>query len=172
MVTAGGAETLPFLASCGVLPASLAFFVLYGRVLDLHLQRSWVRACSGPCLASFELYSCILDHHLHRSSARGPPSGSNKLSPWRHSVAKLRRMVWVLSSNGSCPKGAGSEASRHARRGGSQGRCACGSKAACCTACSLVKVTVHLQHTMIAYDNTIHHTDVISGTNSHYQSTV
>ena len=43
MVTAGGAETLPFLASCGVLPASLAFFVLYGRILDLHLQRSWVR---------------------------------------------------------------------------------------------------------------------------------
>ena len=50
MVTAGGAETLPFLASCGVLPASLAFFVLYGRVLDLHLQRSWVRACFGTCL--------------------------------------------------------------------------------------------------------------------------
>ena len=43
MVTAGGAETLPFLASCGVLPASLAFFVLYGRILDLHLQRSMVR---------------------------------------------------------------------------------------------------------------------------------
>jgi ATP/ADP translocase len=46
MVTAGGAETLPFLASCGVLPASLAFFVLYGRILDLHLQRSMARTCS------------------------------------------------------------------------------------------------------------------------------
>ncbi len=33
MVTAGGAETLPFLASFCVLPASLAFFVLYGKLV-------------------------------------------------------------------------------------------------------------------------------------------
>jgi ATP/ADP translocase len=33
MVTAGGAEVLPFLASCCVLPASVAFFVLYGKLV-------------------------------------------------------------------------------------------------------------------------------------------
>jgi ATP/ADP translocase len=33
VVTAGGAETLPFLASFCVLPASLAFFVLYGKLV-------------------------------------------------------------------------------------------------------------------------------------------
>jgi ATP/ADP translocase len=35
MVTAGGAETLPFLASFGVLPASVGFFVLYGKMVRL-----------------------------------------------------------------------------------------------------------------------------------------
>ena len=33
MVTAAGAETLPFLASLCVLPASVAFFVLYGKLV-------------------------------------------------------------------------------------------------------------------------------------------
>lgn len=36
VVTAGGAETLPFLASFCVLPASLAFFVLYGKLVRAH----------------------------------------------------------------------------------------------------------------------------------------
>jgi hypothetical protein len=39
VVTAGGAEVLPFLAFFCVLPASLAFFVLYGKL---------VRACVSP----------------------------------------------------------------------------------------------------------------------------
>lgn len=39
VVTAGGAETLPFLASFCVLPASLAFFVLYGKLVR-HLQQT------------------------------------------------------------------------------------------------------------------------------------
>ena len=34
MVTAGGAETLPFLASVGVLPASLGFFVFYRALVE------------------------------------------------------------------------------------------------------------------------------------------
>lgn len=34
MVTAAGAETLPFLASLGVLPASVAFLSLYGRLVE------------------------------------------------------------------------------------------------------------------------------------------
>ena len=33
-VTSAGAEVLPFLASCGVLPASLAFFFFYGRLVE------------------------------------------------------------------------------------------------------------------------------------------
>jgi ATP/ADP translocase len=37
MVTAGGAEVLPFLASCCVLPASVAFFVLYGKLVRASL---------------------------------------------------------------------------------------------------------------------------------------
>lgn len=34
MVTTAGAETLPFLASCVVLPASLAFFMAYGKMVE------------------------------------------------------------------------------------------------------------------------------------------
>lgn len=34
MVTTAGAETLPFLASCVVLPASLGFFMLYGKIVE------------------------------------------------------------------------------------------------------------------------------------------
>lgn len=34
MVTTAGAETLPFLASCIVLPASLGFFMLYGKMVE------------------------------------------------------------------------------------------------------------------------------------------
>eukprot|EP00884_Botryococcus_braunii_P005587 jgi/Botrbrau1/15029/Bobra.320_2s0006.3 len=34
MVTSAGAETLPFLASLGVLPASIAFFMFYGRCVQ------------------------------------------------------------------------------------------------------------------------------------------
>ena len=35
MVTTAGAETLPFLASFVVLPASLAFFVAYGKMVEV-----------------------------------------------------------------------------------------------------------------------------------------
>ncbi len=34
MVTTAGAETLPFLASCVVLPASLGFFMAYGKMVE------------------------------------------------------------------------------------------------------------------------------------------
>ena len=39
MVTAGGAETLPFLASVGVLPASLGFFVFYRALVERARRR-------------------------------------------------------------------------------------------------------------------------------------
>lgn len=38
MVVAGGAETLPYLASFCVLPASVAFFVLYGKLVSVVQQ--------------------------------------------------------------------------------------------------------------------------------------
>lgn len=55
VVTSSGAETLPFLASFQ-LPASLAFFVIYGRIIDLHLLglpplRWWWRLSWRPTLA-------------------------------------------------------------------------------------------------------------------------
>ncbi len=34
MVTTAGAETLPWLASCVVLPASITFFMLYKRIVE------------------------------------------------------------------------------------------------------------------------------------------
>ncbi len=46
MVTAGGAETLPFLASFCVLPASLLFFVMYGRMVS----RQHGQCCHKPHL--------------------------------------------------------------------------------------------------------------------------
>ncbi|CAL8465241.1 g4776 [Coccomyxa elongata] len=61
MVTSGGAETLPFLASCVVLPASLAFFVLYGRILDLHLPRSSSFALTvAPLVAVYAGFAAFL----------------------------------------------------------------------------------------------------------------
>ena len=48
MVTAGGAETLPFLASVGVLPASLGFFVFYRALVERARRRdSAALALSG-----------------------------------------------------------------------------------------------------------------------------
>ena len=41
MVTTAGAETLPFLAAFVVLPASLTFFVAYGRMVE-HLPHNLV----------------------------------------------------------------------------------------------------------------------------------
>lgn len=78
MVTSGGAETLPFLASCVVLPASLVFFVLYGRILDLHLPRSSVFALTvrtfpgivgiakpAVCLTCAHFRQCAYQMHYH-----------------------------------------------------------------------------------------------------------
>ena len=87
MVTAGGAETLPFLASCGVLPASLAFFVLYGRILDLHLQRSMARShISPPPALSLQGHRTAAAASRMRTSCVG--RCSNLGSTWQ-SVARL-----------------------------------------------------------------------------------
>ena len=60
MVTSSGAETLPFLASFQ-LPASLAFFVIYGRIIDLHLPRSTTFALVvAPLLAAYAGFALFL----------------------------------------------------------------------------------------------------------------
>lgn len=53
MVTTAGAETLPFLASCVVLPASLGFFMLYGKLVEALPSVSpatslYCPACTAP----------------------------------------------------------------------------------------------------------------------------
>ena len=52
MVTTAGAETLPFLASCVVLPASLGFFMLYGKIVEALPSVSYVlrQDCGGAAL--------------------------------------------------------------------------------------------------------------------------
>jgi hypothetical protein len=56
MVTAGGAEALPFLASFCVLPASVAFFVLYGKLVSCCCcciaAAQWAAAVASTCLHS------------------------------------------------------------------------------------------------------------------------
>jgi ATP/ADP translocase len=52
MVTAGGAEVLPFLASCCVLPASVAFFVLYGKLVSGAEAQSARAAAAAAALAA------------------------------------------------------------------------------------------------------------------------
>lgn len=51
MVTTAGAETLPWLASCVVLPASLGFFMLYGKMVEALPSVRWRWCwCSGLVL--------------------------------------------------------------------------------------------------------------------------
>ncbi len=52
MVTAGGAETLPFLASFCVLPASVAFFVLYGKLVRARAGQPAAAAAAAVCLGA------------------------------------------------------------------------------------------------------------------------
>lgn len=60
VVTSSGAETLPFLASFQ-LPASLAFFVIYGRIIDLLLLRSTTFALVvAPLLAAYAGFALFL----------------------------------------------------------------------------------------------------------------
>lgn len=60
MVTTAGAETLPFLASLGVLPASLAFFVLYGRMVEALPSRMVFYAAIAPLVAFYAFFAAVL----------------------------------------------------------------------------------------------------------------
>ena len=79
MVTSMGAETLPFLSAFGVLPASLAFFVVYNKL---------VRACCHVNQADTTLLQpaagCVqeaLGPCLHRSCYSGLTSTSLQSVP-------------------------------------------------------------------------------------------
>lgn len=84
MVTTAGAETLPFLASCVVLPASLAFFMLYGRMVEALPSvrqgrgRSWVtggerRSRVGRPLQRVPHQGMPERARSHRARALAPP---------------------------------------------------------------------------------------------------
>ena len=60
MVTTAGAETLPFLASCVVLPASLAFFMLYGKMVEALPHRTVFYAAMAPLLAFYVAFTAVL----------------------------------------------------------------------------------------------------------------
>eukprot|EP00882_Tetradesmus_deserticola_P025181 GHRQ01027644.1.p1 GENE.GHRQ01027644.1~~GHRQ01027644.1.p1 ORF type:complete len:275 (+),score=129.90 GHRQ01027644.1:32-856(+) len=60
MVTAGGAEVLPFLASCCVLPASVAFFVLYGKLVAHLPEKAVFYAAVTPLLAYYALFAAAI----------------------------------------------------------------------------------------------------------------
>jgi AAA family ATP:ADP antiporter len=66
MVTTAGAETLPFLASCVVLPASLAFFMAYGKMVEALPSRSVFYAALAPLVAFYILFTAVL-YPMHGS---------------------------------------------------------------------------------------------------------
>ncbi|KAI7841534.1 hypothetical protein COHA_004705 [Chlorella ohadii] len=66
MVTTAGAETLPFLASCVVLPASLGFFMLYGKIVEALPSRAVFYAALSPLVAFYLAFAALL-YPLHGS---------------------------------------------------------------------------------------------------------
>ena len=97
MVTSSGAETLPFLASFQ-LPASLAFFVIYGRIIDLHLPRSLTFALVvAPLLAAYAGFALFLYPaadllHPHGFTAALAPT----LPVGLHGLLKVRPLSEVI----------------------------------------------------------------------------
>eukprot|EP00887_Chlorella_sp_A99_P005354 scaffold1.g5354.t1 len=78
MVTTAGAETLPFLASCVVLPASLGFFMLYGKLLEVLPQQGVFYAAISPLVGFYTLFTAVLyplhgGLHLHGFTASLAP---------------------------------------------------------------------------------------------------
>lgn len=64
LVTAAGAEVLPYLAAFGVLPASLAFFVFYGRLVETIPPRSVFYVTVLPLVLFYASFAAfIYPHH-------------------------------------------------------------------------------------------------------------
>ncbi len=59
-VTSAGAEVLPFLASCGVLPASLGFFFYYGRLVEALPPAQVFYAAVAPLVAFYVAFAALL----------------------------------------------------------------------------------------------------------------
>ncbi len=59
-VTSAGAEVLPFLASCGVLPASLGFFFFYGRLVERLPPSQIFYAAIAPLVAFYVAFAAFL----------------------------------------------------------------------------------------------------------------
>ena len=60
MVTTAGAETLPFLASCVVLPSSLGFFLLYGKMVESLPSKMIFYVSIMPLVAFYLLFTLVL----------------------------------------------------------------------------------------------------------------
>lgn len=60
MVTAAGAETLPWLSSCAILPASVAFFVYYAAAAERLPSRAVFYAAVAPLLALYGVFAAVL----------------------------------------------------------------------------------------------------------------
>ena len=60
MVTTAGAETLPYLASLVVLPASIAFFLLYGRMVEVLPSRTVFYAAIAPLVGFYAFFAAVL----------------------------------------------------------------------------------------------------------------
>ncbi len=60
MVTTAGAETLPFLASCVVLPSSLGFFLLYGKMVENLPSKVIFYVSIMPLVAFYLLFTLVL----------------------------------------------------------------------------------------------------------------
>ena len=103
VVTSSGAETLPFLASFQ-LPASLAFFVIYGRIIDLHLPRSLTFALVvAPLLAAYAGFALFLYPaadllHPHGFTAALAPM----LPVGLHGLLKVRPLSEVRTFHAPC----------------------------------------------------------------------
>lgn len=60
MVTKAGADTLPWLSSCVILPASMGFFILYKRMCEV-LPQAWVfHAAIAPLLGFYVFFAAAL----------------------------------------------------------------------------------------------------------------
>ena len=59
-MTSAGAEVLPFLASCGVLPASLGFFFFYGRLVERLPASQIFYAAIAPLVAFYVAFAAFL----------------------------------------------------------------------------------------------------------------
>ncbi|GBG00278.1 hypothetical protein Rsub_13004 [Raphidocelis subcapitata] len=104
VVTAGGAETLPFLMSLCVLPASVGFFVLYGSLVSRLPERAVFYAAVAPLLAFYAVFAAVIypaSPALHFDAAgllAGVPTGLHGLvkvvSNWTYSLFFCFAELW------------------------------------------------------------------------------